>query len=154
MGADQSKPVETALVKTTNNIIELYEHKVDELWTHNKLMLDYISILENRDKTHISSHTPIQGWLFLSKREDGSSVKEVFIPDWDVVFFLNGGKLDLRLNNSQLKCDGPGFSISDSNAEALHSAFINWRAAECAKYAALPVLNAYLNSRRDISNKL
>jgi hypothetical protein len=152
MGTEQSKPVETALVKTTNNIIELYQQNLDELWAHNKVMLQYISVLENKEKIGKLLSKPIQGHLFLTKREDGSSVKELLITDWDVVFFLNGGKLDLRLNNLQLKCEDNAFSISDSNAEALHNAYINWRESECTKCSALSVLNTYL--RNSSNNKL
>jgi len=147
MGLSESKPAEeTALVKTTNNIIELYQQKTDEMWMHNTLLLQYISMLENKYKSDIVLTQPVVGCVFLSKRDDGSSVKELLIEAWDCVFFIHGGKLDLRLNNGILKHGSGGdlVELELGHSQKLYDAFSKWRDASIAKFAAQSAFNAYM----------
>lgn len=144
MGLEQSRPSEEALVKTTNGIIELYEKKTDELWLHNTIMLQYISVLENKASLAQGTFEPATGWVFLSKRDDGSSVKELLIPDWDAVFFLTNGKLDIRLNKGELVPSGDGHVLLRDSADRLFFAFTKWKDAECAKFAAIKSFNEFM----------
>jgi hypothetical protein len=144
MGLEQSRPTEEALVKTTNGIIELYEKKTDELWLHNTIMLQYISVLENKASLAQGTFEPATGWVFLSKRGDGSSVKELLIPDWDAVFFMTNGKLDIRLNKGELVPSGDGQVLLRDSADRLFFAFTKWKDAECAKFAAIKSFNEFM----------
>jgi hypothetical protein len=147
MGLTESKPiVETALVKTTNNIIELYQQKTDEMWMHNTLMLQYISVLESKSKPSEALGVPVKGWVLLSERADGSSVKELLVAAWDAVFFLNSGKLDVRMNNGAFKGGDDSIEIDIVHSQKLYEAFVKWRDAECAKFAALGAFNVYMKT--------
>jgi len=147
MGLTESKPAEeTALVKTTNNIIELYQQKTDEMCLHNTLLLQYISILENKCKSNIGLTQPVLARRFLSKRNDGSSVKELLVEAWDAVFFIQGGELDVRLNNGVLK---PGVNdelvqLELEHSKKLYDAYVKWRDAAAAKFAAQSAFNSYM----------
>lgn len=145
MGLEQSRQAEDALVKTTNGIIELYEKKTDEMWLHNTILLQYISVLENKAVLAEGTFEPATGWVFLSKRDDGSSVKELLIPDWDAVFFILNGKLEIRLNKGLLVPTGAGQVLLRDSADKLFFAFTKWKDAECAKFAAIKTLNEFMN---------
>jgi len=146
MGLEQSRQSEEALVKTTNGIIELYEKKTDEMWLHNTILLQYISVLENKAVAAEGTFEPASGWVFLSERDDGSSVKELLIPDWDAVFFMLNGKLEIRLNKGDLVPSGDGQVLLRGTADKLFFAFTKWKAAECAKFAAIKSFSEFMGT--------
>jgi hypothetical protein len=102
-------------------------------------------MLESKSNSDIVLTQPVSGCVFLSERADGSSVKELLVEAWDAVFFIQGGKLDVRLNNGFLKSvDGHRVTLELGHSQKLYDAFIKWREASIAKFAAQSAFNAYM----------
>ena len=86
----------------------------------------------------------MSGFIVLNKRPDGSSVKELYIPQWNVTFFYSGSIISVRKQTEALQ--GKPVHIIVAHAILLHNLLIKstdyLNAGEIAKDA----FSTYLGS--------
>jgi len=85
---------------------------------------------------------PVQGHLIFEKRTDGSSIKEIYIPLWGVVFFESGGLINIRSENRHP--NGKSINISEADATLLHNLHTKQKAAIEASDLAMASFFKYI----------
>jgi hypothetical protein len=89
----------------------------------------------------------INGLLIFEKRHDGSSIKELYIPAWNTVFFENHGVINVRRENNTLK--GKSINISEADAVLLHNLLLKQKAASEASDIAVASFFKYVGTTND-----
>jgi hypothetical protein len=64
----------------------------------------------------------MSGFIVLNKRPDGSSVKELYIPQWNVSFFYSGSTISVRKQTEALQ--GKPVHLIVAHAILLHNLLI------------------------------
>ena len=64
----------------------------------------------------------MSGFIVLNKRPDGSSVKELYIPHWNVTFFYSGSTISVRKQTEAIQ--GKPVHIIVAHAILLHNLLI------------------------------
>jgi hypothetical protein len=95
----------------------------------------------------ISSWMPseVDGFICKVKRDDGSTVKELFVPQWGISFFKAHGTLGIRENN--VGAAGAVFIRVDvDSAVKLYAAFYNDKMAKAAFASGVSAFDKYVNT--------
>jgi len=112
---------------------------------------------QSRDSTpvHINTGLPSQppaffnpqemnAFVVLRKRGDGSSVKELYIPQWKVAFYKSGGSIDIITDCSH--SGGKAIKISAENSLILYNAWVIYVDSQRVLQSTLPFVSLYLDS--------
>ena len=103
---------------------------------------------QSRDSSaDISTWSPkeLDAFIFLRRRTDGSSVKELYVPEWRVAFYRSTTGIELIDN-----CDCPSGSgnvvkIDVESASLLYKAWFNYRLAKDAFSMTSAVFTKYVD---------
>jgi len=86
----------------------------------------------------------MKGRIILTKRSDGSSVKELVVPDWNIAFYNSNDGIAVR-NCIGHDLFGIGITISKEDAVLLHSLWIKTYHAKAIGVLVQPILQHYIN---------
>jgi hypothetical protein len=103
---------------------------------------------QSRDSTKdVSTWSPkeLDAYIFLRKRLDGSSVKELYVPEWRVAFYRGAAGIELIDNCDCASGSGNVVKIDVDSASALYKAWVNYRLAKEAFALTGAVFTKYVD---------
>lgn len=92
--------------------------------------------------TEASPSSTVDAYIILRQRPDGSSVREIFVPDWRAGFYKVGSSVVFSLDCDFLTTgSGKYISIDAESAAELYKALLSYRIAVAT---AAPVITKYV----------
>ena len=86
----------------------------------------------------------MDGVVILRRRVDGSSVKELYIPEWRVSFFKSNGTIDILTDC--VNSGGKKVKISAENSLLLYNAWVIHVDSKRVLHSTLPLVTQHLDS--------
>ena len=83
-------------------------------------------------------------FVVLRKRGDGSSVKELYIPQWNVSFYKSGGSIDIITDCSN--SGGKAIKVSAENSLILYNAWVIHVDSKRVLHSTSSFVSQYLDS--------
>lgn len=133
MGASQS------LNNTSSEIIAIQNRLLEELCKRDDELRIHISKLVGPANLPALKEGRLQAVIVDFTRADGSTVKELYIPDWFTVFYENNGKLGLRDQIQDVA--GQHIELYEAHVILLHNALVRWREFQRAATVGANVLS-------------
>lgn len=84
------------------------------------------------------------GIVVLRKRPDGSSIKELYIPAWNVAFYKHSGSIDILPDCTNT--GGKPVKISQKDALLLYNAWLIYVESKRVLHSTLASVSMYLDS--------
>jgi len=86
----------------------------------------------------------LMGTVVLRRRPDGSSIKELYIPQWNVAFYKSNGSIDILTDCVNI--GGKPVKISPKNSLILYNAWVIYVDSKRVLHSTLPFVSEYLDS--------
>jgi hypothetical protein len=137
MGAAQS---------TTQAVIDVQNRVITEMRKKEEASLQQIAQLAepvSKPEWILWEPAALSCMILLGTREDGSTYRELYVPQWQVTFFDDNGQLGVREQDSG--AGGKLVNVYEAHAILLHNAYMKWCEYRKAANIGLVALNYHLN---------
>lgn len=137
MGATQS---------TNQAVIDVQNRVINEMRKKEEVSLQQIAQLAepvSKPEWVLWEPCALSCMILLGSREDGSTYRELYVPQWQVAFFEDNGRLGLRHQTN-----GPSgklVSVYEAHAILLHNAYMKWCEYRKAANIGLLALSYHLH---------
>ena len=138
MGQEQS-----SLQRTKEELNSLYDKfQAERLVLEGRIQALLVELNKNTNDNW--QNKSMKGHVVLTRRADGSSVKELYIPDWNVAFYNTNDGISVRdfISNDIF---GVGITINEEDAVLLHSLWIKSYHTKSISVLVQPILQHYIN---------
>jgi hypothetical protein len=138
MGQEQS-----SLNRTKEELNSLYNKiQAERLVLEGRIQALLVELNKNTNDNW--QNKSMKGYVILTKRADGSSVKELHIPDWNVAFYNTNEGISVRdfISDDTLRFS---VTVNEEDAVLLHSLWIKSYHAKSISVLVQPILQHYIN---------
>lgn len=131
---------------SSTNKVELntlyLQHQAERLVLEKRIA----TLLNDVHKETLDNWIPksMKGHILYTRQTDGSTIRELFIPDWHTVFYSNICGISVR---DHLVSDIPSLPVTINHEDAilLHNMWIRYLHSKSASLLAEPILTHYIN---------